>query len=273
MFEDRPSTIEEPTETKPLRPSMWWRIILLLIAIGAGIVVAMAQSGSLRRGGIAALVVTAAIVTVAVVLVWVFSTARHGREKQRQARIEFASEHPVIIRKSDAGELKRRFRQLPEIRNSGKIKHVIEGELDGRTMYGFEHMHVVNTGNAVIPVQKTVYAIETPAWPRVDIKRTSSVGRLFRRVFGKTDLQFDLPEFNRHMRVATTDPNFAITMLSPELQRHILSKTSASWRLMDGWLFLIYSGPMRFDRAPASMARLSEFWRHIPPELEFWQSE
>lgn len=249
-----------------------WHVVLVILGAALGVVIAMAQSGAGRRGAVVIVVIFAVVALFTVLLVEGISAEQRRRQEREQAKAALAREHGVTIRKTDDGAIKHRLRRLPEIKGGGKIKNVIEGELDGRLMYGFEHVHVVHTGNATIPVHRTIFAMETPQWPRVDIKRKGALGAALRRLLGRPDLRFDLPEFNRRMRVITSDASFAITLLSPELQEHILKKPSVVWRLLDGWLCLIHSGPMRFDRAPDSLARLESFWKLIPPELEYWQA-
>ena len=145
-------------------------------------------------------------------------------------------------------------------------------QIDGRRLIGFEHVHIIHTGSTAAPVYRSVFALETPPWPSLTVRRKSALGAALRRMFGSRDLQFDLPEFNRRFRVTTNDPDFALVLLSPALQRHIMSKPSVIWRLMNGWLVLVYPGALRFDRAEASIARLRRFAELIPPELDAWQS-
>lgn len=249
-----------------------WRLWIVLFGVAAGLLLVLAQSGSGRRNGLLVFIVFCGVAFAAILTAKAVTAARRAGAERDTAREAFSREHALSIRKSDEGVIKKRFRRLPEVKSGGKIKNVITGERAGRALCAFEHVHVVHTGNAAIPVQRTVFAIETPHWPRVDIKRKSTLGAALRRVFGGKDLEFDLPEFNRRMRVVTPDPSFAITLLSPDLQRHILTKPHVVWRLIDGWLCLIYNGSLRFDRAPNSLERLETFWRLIPPELEYWQS-
>lgn len=251
---------------------MSWRLMMVLAAAAVGVLLALSRSGSVPRGGFVVGIVFVAVVLVAILTARTVVAARRAGAERESAREALSREHALTFRKSDEGVIKKRFRRLPEIKSGGKIKNVLTGELAGREMCAFEHVHVVHTGNAAVPVQRTVFALETPRWPRVDIKRKSALGAALRRLFGAKDLEFDLPEFNRRIRVTTPDPSFAITLLSPELQRHILTKPNVTWRLIDGWLCLIYSGALRFDRAAQSLERLETFWRLIPPELEYWQT-
>lgn len=172
-----------------------------------------------------------------------------------------------------AAYVKKTFRGLPEVRSGGSIKKVFGGERLGRAVVAFEHAFVISTGSVAIPVQRSVYAVATAPWPRVDVTPRSGIGYAIARLLGRRGLELDVPEFNRRFAVRTEDENFALLLLTPEAQQHLLTRTGVTWRTRGGWLFLIYSGAMKTKRAGASVDRLCGFLERTPPELEHWGTQ
>ncbi len=249
-----------------------WRLAIISMVAGFVALMVVARSSGPGARSIAMATVVLVVAVVAVLTIVGVSSHRRRRERRQTSLTNFREVTGFSVRATDEGVVKALFHDLPEIKSSGKIKSVIEGEIDGRRLIGFEHVHIIHTGSTAAPVYRSVFALETPPWPSLTVRRKSGLGAALRRMFGSRDLQFDLPEFNRRFRVTTHDPDFALVLLSPALQRHIMSKPSVIWRLMNGWLVLVYPGALRFDRAEASIARLRKFAELIPPELDAWQS-
>ncbi len=129
---------------------------------------------------------------------------------------------------------------------------------------------MVSTGQTTVQVSHTIYAVEAPAWPATQIAARNWAGRLFRKLGRPTGLELDDPEFNRRFRLKTDDEDFAIALLSPEMQAFMLSKTSVKWRITPGRLCMIYNGTLKAGRMEASLQRLQRFWGLVPAELEAW---
>lgn len=172
-----------------------------------------------------------------------------------------------------AAYIKKTFRGLPEVRSGGSIKKVFGGERLGRAVVAFEHTFMISTGSVTMPIQRSVYAISTAPWPRVDVTPRSGFGYALARLLGRRGLELDVPEFNRRFAVRAEDENFALLLLTPDVQRHALSKPGVTWRTRGGWLFLVYSGALKTKRAGASVERLCGFLERTPPELEHWATE
>ena len=78
------------------------------------------------------------------------------------------------------------------------------------------------------------------------------------------------PAFNLRFKVKTDDDDFAIALLSPEMQEFMLTKTTVSWRIVENRICLIYSGRLKLNRMEPSLQRMRRFWELIAPELENW---
>ena len=167
-------------------------------------------------------------------------------------------------------EFRARFTFLAAVPRGASIRHVYEGSLDGRPLVVFQSSYMVSTGQAMVEISHTIYAVEAPAWPATQIAARNWAGRLFRKLRRPTGLELDDPEFNRRFRLKTDDEDFAIALLSPEMQAFMLSKTSVKWRIASGRLCMIYSGTLKPGRMEASLQRLRRFWELVPTELEAW---
>jgi|GEM_PF-2278364 len=266
---------EDGLETNKERPtgigsSVSWRIAAVLAAAFVAMVVMLASQGAFKSARASTLVGVLVVGALSAAIVLIMVNARRKKTRRIDHTHTLSDDFGLTFHKGNFGDVKKRFHRLPEVKKSGEIKKVIEGELAGREFVGFEHLYMIYTGNATVPVQRTVYAVATPDWPRVTIRSRRFIGAWIRKLFGKADLQLDLPEFNKRCRVTTDNEDFAFLLLTQDLQQHILDKPAVVWRLFEGWLCLIYNGPMKLDRMPTSLHRLERFVELIPPELNNW---
>jgi len=167
-------------------------------------------------------------------------------------------------------EFRARFSFLVAVPRGASIRHVYEGSLDGRPIEIFQSSYMVSTGQSMVQISHAIYAVQAPDWPATQIAARNWFGRLVRKLGRSTGLELDDPEFNRRFRLKTDDEDFAIALLSPQMQGFMLSKTSVKWRITPGLLCMLYNGTLNADRMEASLQRLRQFWELVPAELESW---
>ncbi len=220
--------------------------------------------------GIVAVVMVLAA-TLGTVL-WVVRSQRGkgGKSAKAVAREQDAQRLGFTYRAKGDKAFRARFTDLAAVPRSASIKHIYEGSLDGRSIVVFQSTYTVSTGQSTVQVSHTIYAIEIPAWPATLIAGRNWFGRLLRKLGRRTGLELDDPEFNRRFKLKTDDDDFAIALLSPDMQAFMLTKTSVKWRITPGRLCMIYSGTLKADRMDASLQRLQRFWELVPAELEAW---
>lgn len=256
------------------RSSIARRTTATIIGALSATLIAMVSGGSLnpqtRGTGALPVFISIAVVLVALVGASVFFRSR-SKQKQHTDKDDSLDKLGLTRRKGEEKATKRRFGKLSELRG-GSINEVFEGALADRELVVFTHVRMIYTGNATVPIYRTIYAVATPAWLWVNITPSRPWSRWLGKLFGRRSFRLDLPEFNRRFRVTAHDEDFALTLLCPELQRHILDKPNVTWRLVDGWLCLVYNGRIRLDRAAGSIGRLEMFLNLIPPELASWES-
>jgi len=203
------------------------------------------------------------------VAMWVV-ISRRGKGPRRASRELDAQEFGLTYKGKGDKEFRARFSFLAAVPRGASIRHVYEGSLDGRPIEVFQSSYMVSTGQAMVQISHTIYAVEAPAWPATQIAARNWFARLFRKIGRPTGLELDDPEFNRRFRLKTDDEDFAIALLSPEMQAFMLSKTAVKWRIASGLLCMIYNGPLNADRMEASLQRLQRFWELVPTELDAW---
>ena len=163
---------------------------------------------------------------------------------------------------------RRSFSDLPGIPDSGKAKHVMHGSIGDRPAVIFEHTYLVYNGSTMMPVNHTVLSMTAPNWPKLSIAPRSWLSRLGERFGWESGFHLENAEFNSRFKVKTDDEDFALMLLSPEMQRFLCRKPGVWWNIKPGRLCLIYNGPLRFGRLDTSIARLEQFWSLVPDELE-----
>lgn len=163
---------------------------------------------------------------------------------------------------------RRSFSDLPGIPDGGKAKHVMRGSIGDRQTVIFEHTYLVYNGSTMMPVNHTILSTAAPNWPKLSIAPRSWMSRLAERFGWESGFHLENAEFNNRFKVKTDDEDFALMLLSPEMQHFLSSKPGVSWNIQPGRLCLIYYGPLRFGRLETSIARLEQFWSLVPDELE-----
>lgn len=204
-------------------------------------------------------------------LSWMIARAiGSGRRAIRKAS-EKAQELGLSYEPKTGTNFTRAFAFLPEIKSISTANHIMRGELAGRGLTVFQSTYRVHTGQSVAYVSHTIYASEAPHWPKVHIVPRVGLRRLFFALGRRSGLLLDDPTFNANFRVRTDDEDFAITLLTPSLQRFMLGKRRVAWRIGHGHVCLVYPGNLHPDRMEASLARLEGFWSHVARELESFQ--
>ncbi len=195
---------------------------------------------------------------------------RRGKGRKTASHELDAERLGLTYRGKGDKEFRSRFSFLVAVPRGASIRHVYEGLLDGRPIEVFQSSYMVSTGQTMVQVSHTIYAVEAPAWPATQIAARNWFGRLIHKLGRPRGLELDDPEFNRRFRLKTDDEDFAIALLSPDMQAFMLSKTSVKWRITPGRLCMIYNGTLKADRLEASLQRLQRFWALVPTELEAW---
>jgi hypothetical protein len=231
--------------------------IILGILVAAGLVAFVV----VRRGGTLPgpqVWVALAVVGMGVVALVMIGAARMNRGAGARggvAAAETAQRLGLSYLAAADKDFRSGFGDLPEVPGSARIRHVLEGVYTGQTM-----MQVANT----------VYAVESPDWPVTHVTPRGVLSRLCVALGVGSGLRLENPQFNATFSVRTDDEDFAVALLGPDMQTFMLTKARVRWRLGHGRVCLVYPGSLKPGRVTASLDRMRGFWTWVPRELEAW---
>jgi hypothetical protein len=245
--------------------------ITLAAALAVGVPVVVMQSGGGGNSRMVLIPAITALLTVIAMMAAVVGVRQSNRKGPRRGRAEVAANEFGLsyLAKADKS-FRSEFGELPELPRNATVKHVMTGDLDGRPITVFQSSYMMYTGQTMVQVAYTVYAVEAPDWPSTHITRRNWFGRMALKLGRQPSLLLDNPQFNSRFKVRTENDDFAIALLSPEMQAFMLQKMNARWRIKDGRVCLCYSGTLKPAKMPASLERMRQFWSLVPDELEAW---
>lgn len=239
--------------------------IALLVAGFLMLLVFAGSSRSLRPGVVVAL--STAVAAGVTMLAARAAGNRSGPEIRGAAE---AAQRLSLTRAEDADAVPGGLGGLREVPRKARIGPVFTGLLDGRELAVTQSSYMVHTGQSAVMVAHTIYAVQAPHWPKTHVVPRGYVARLLARLGRGSGLALENVEFNIRFKVRADDEDFAIALLSPQMQAFMLGKTSVRWKIDPGRLCLIYSGTLKPARMEASLDRLRRFWSLVPRELEGW---
>jgi len=143
--------------------------------------------------------------------------------------------------------------------------------LDERPVQIYERTQMVWLGSFMAPVVvECFYKLPAPPWPKVQIRARRRLAGLRYRLGLRTGIMLDNEAFNAAFKVTSRDEEFAIMLLSPELQAYILDKPTVDWSAGGGSIKLWYRGRLNKKRVDQALERLAGFDALITPELLDW---
>jgi hypothetical protein len=246
-------------------------VLLVAAILAAGIVAALYQGRAAGAGPVPWIIIAiagGAFIFIGLFVIVAFS--RRGRSGGKSSAEQTALELGLTYQKKGERGFHQSFGPLPGVPRGGSVQHVFSGRLDVRLLNVFQHMYMIHTGQAAIPIQHTIYVTEAPHWPGVTIAPRKGWTRLMDALLRRERLLLEDEAFNAAYTVKAEDEDFALTLLHEDMQRFMTGHRALTWQVNPGWVAMIYTGPLKFDRMEQSLARLREFWALVPEELEAW---
>ena len=150
-------------------------------------------------------------------------------------------------------------------------KLVLTRSIDDTPVEIFERTVMIpNPAIGMVPtpmVSETIYVLAAPDWPKVRIRARRGPSRWFRWLRRNESLSFEDERLSAAYRVESEDDDFAIRLLTPDVQAFLLEKTSVDWSAGHGAIKLFYRGSLKKTRVDASLERLRRFVDLIDPAL------
>jgi hypothetical protein len=244
--------------------------VALAVAAGIGL---LAFTRTSPRGGppFPALLLAIGVIVVALVAVAI-TTASRSRQRDAAKRADLCARLDLVHVKSPGKSFLEAYRGLPGVTRSATPRHLFRGWLDGRELTIFQATYHVYTGQTTVPVTHAYFVTDGPDWPQVNILPRRGLRWLLHRLGFSRGLELENPRFNAAYRVETADEDFALTLLSQDMQQFMLEKPDVRWCIRPRRVCLVYRGNLRLDRLERSLERVRGFWSRVPPELEYWRA-
>lgn len=146
------------------------------------------------------------------------------------------------------------------------------GEIDGLAITLLEHRYMVSSGKSRRAVYHTIAATPCPpSWPTLSVTGEHLFDKIA-EFFGSKDIKVEDPEFNSRWRVKCAREDFAILVLTPEVQRFLTGLTDGTWlEIGEGAICLVRRSQVNGDGAGRLIQSTLALARLLPPELEAWQ--
>lgn len=205
----------------------------------------------------------------------------------RHSHAEAAARLGLAYAKKGDKRLRKAFASIPRVTPGASIQHEMRGRLHTptgeRDVLVFQSFYLVPAGQVMVPVMTSVCACAAPAWPKVIVRRRQFAW--VSRVLGRRPgLTLDDRRFNRVLRVDTADEDFALVLLTPQMQALMLEEPKASWRIERGSLdaqqtqvgtaggrvCLVLGSTLKPDRVAELTGLMARFWELVPEELLAW---
>ena len=144
-------------------------------------------------------------------------------------------------------------------------------QIDDHEVTLISHRTLRRMGKSVETVYTMIVSVECPAaWPGFRL----TGGTLFSRIAaaaGFKDLKVENATFNKRWNIRTDDEGFAILVLTPEMQEWLLeAPKKESWTILEGHLVCAWHRRLKPKDVDQFVHRVTEFRRHLPPELDAW---
>lgn len=209
-----------------------------------------------------------------------FAIVSEKRRKQRQREACIAAgvdiRHGLGVKDDDAARaFFDRTGLMRELRTGEKgVQFAGVVRTNEREVTLIEHSYTSGSGKNQSTVRHAIAAVPAPAtWPELRVV-PEGIFRKLAELMGQKDVQLENQAFNERWRVKTTDEDFAVVLLSPEMQGW-LAEWPREYRVMigGGAIAIVSSGQLTPTRLPVMIRLVNEVADLIPPELELWGVE
>lgn len=160
------------------------------------------------------------------------------------------------------------FEALGLGRGARGVRATMDGEVEGAEVRVIEHRYVEGGGNNSRTVRHVAAAIPCPdSWPMLRLSHEHLGTKLLSMLGGK-DLQVESEAFNKRWRIAADDEDFAVLVLSPDVQDWLMRDDRREvWAIGRGWIACARRERLRAESFERISRRPLELLAMLPPEL------
>ena len=225
----------------------------------------------------AILVLIGVFCVVAVILIIVVSV-KHNRRKLAEFQASVEAMGLSFMPKGDKA-FARAWSIIKPLPKGGSVTNVVFGTLaSGLTLTAFKHLYAVSTGKSTHIVYHAVAAVDTPAWPRIEVKRRGAMMKWVRGVFKRekrdpaapppTGSENDRAKFDQDWIVGAEDPVFADALLTERVRLAMsLHEKVVAWWFVGGKMAVLRSDAQTPETLAESIAQIEAVWSALPAEI------
>jgi hypothetical protein len=226
-----------------------------------------------------AVLILVGLLCVFLVVFIIVATVRDRRRKVAELRAAAEAMGLSFMPKGDK-DFAAAWSVIKPLHKGGAVTNVVFGTLaSGPTVTAFKHFYVVSTGQGAHVVHHAVVAVDTPAWPRVEIKRRNAVmkwlqGALSRKKTGPSAPDSDgagdgRATFDREWVVDAEDAAFAESLLTEAVCMAMsLHEKAVAWWFVGGKVAVLRSDALTPDLLAESIAQIESVSAAMPDDLK-----
>lgn len=214
---------------------------LLGVAAAIGTLV-LQTNGTLSNVGVTVVVVSIITLFLALGVLILIQGLRANRERVA-GRVELANRLGLSLTENPDRELQAKLLgtlgHIPQVRTfKDRLGWFMEGELHGERVFACQHARVRPHGDSITIIQEVIVGVDCPSeWLDVAVTRSvtpafDSVGvfrRLRRAAMGKRNIELESEDFNRAWDVKCESAEFALCLLTPEVQQLVTTSGAERW--------------------------------------------
>ena len=215
--------------------------------------------------------------SIAIALLWWGITSFLKYLEQKRKEMILTAEQ-IGLQLDDEKPSKKAIDTKPKYANelskkNARLRYLFVGSIgeDGLTIRIFQHGYTISTGQSAYTIYHRAGYVRCPEdWPTTRICTRRKGKMKFGTWKKKNEITLENDEFNRRFMVKSFDPDFAVTLLNPDLQEALLSvdkKIAGAWHIESGRLWYLEKGSMTPLSLPLTMKHFRLFVDYIYPEL------
>ena len=219
------------------------------------------------------LVLTVVAVVVAFIIAISIRAAKIAK-KLREAIQGVAESMGLSYLPKGDKEFVKAWAAIKPLSKSGRATNVLFGVLpSGLNLTAFLHQYTVSTGKSAHVVTHSVFAVDTPAWPKIEVRRRNAVAKWFRGLLGADKPDIDAPDgasgFERDWVIDAEDPLFANQLLTAGVRDALaVGETVSAWWFVGGKLAALHGVAMKPETLAPNIELVERVWGSIGDEFK-----
>ncbi|MFG0328265.1 MAG: hypothetical protein ACF8PN_00045 [Phycisphaerales bacterium] len=226
-------------------------VATIVVLIAAVIVLVVTQG----QNAVPPLLALGVLILSGIIVLIIVSSRRRARTRRERLDAEIDA-FGFEVEKKPKHDYAQIFKKHKHLRaKQGKVVRRYTGRLlDGRPVVAIDHQYIIMAGTTPATIAHRAAIVATPDdWPRLEL-RPRHFGRFMRRL-RRPKIELESDRFNERYKVVCERDEFAIALLTPELQEFLAANEErGGWHLENGHLAYVEQAHIR----PGDLERLRD---------------